>query len=111
MFGDWLCIVFYVIDVIGRIWLLGVYCRLYDGVDSVRFYYCKIDGYLSFMSFGLSLYISGDYGDYWVNDRLVFFVIIGNGDMDVDFVVVYIRDGYVDVVYCDEYYYICRFDR
>lgn len=94
-----------------RIWLSGVYCWLYDGTDSVRFHYCKIDGYPSLTSSGLSPYISGDHGDYWANDRSVLFAITGNGNMDADLAVVYIRDGYVDAVYRDEYHHTCRSDR
>ena len=94
-----------------RIWLSGVYCRLYDGTDSVRFHYCKIDGYPSLTSSGLSPYVSADHGDYWANDRSVLFAITGNGDMDADLAVVYIRDGYVDAIYRDEYHHTCRSDR
>ncbi|SPW42417.1 major facilitator superfamily protein [Escherichia coli] len=109
--GDRLCTVPYAIDVTGRIWLSGVYCWLYDGTDSVRFHYCKIDGYPSLTSSGLSPYVSGDHGDYWANDRSVLFAITSNGYMDADLAVVYIRDGYVDAVYRDEYHHTCRSDR
>lgn len=87
------------------------YCWLYDGTDSVRFHYCKIDGYPSLTSSGLSPYVSGDHGDYWANDRSVLFAITSNGYMDADLAVVYIRDGYVDAVYRDEYHHTCRSDR
>ncbi len=60
---------------------------------------------------GLSPYVSGDHGDYWANDRSVLFAITGNGDMDADLAVVYIRDGYVDAIYRDEYHHTCRSDR
>ena len=86
--GDRLCTVPYAIDVTGRIWLSGVYCWLYDGTDSVRFHYCKIDGYPSLTSSGLSPYVSGDHGDYWANDRSVLFAITSNGYMDADLAVV-----------------------
>lgn len=105
------CTVPYAIDVTGRIWVSGVYCWLYDGTDSVRFHYCKIDGYPSLTSSGLSPYVSGDHGDYRANDRSVLFAITSNGDMDADLAVVYIRDGYVDTIYRDEYHHTCRSDR
>ncbi len=70
------------------------------------FHYCKIDGYPSLTSSGLSPYISGDHGDYWANDRSVLFAITGNGDMDADLAVVYIRDGYVDAVYGDHHLHL-----
>ena len=41
----------------------------------------------------------------------VLFAITGNGDMDADLAVVYIRDGYVDAIYRDEYHHTCRSDR
>ena len=81
------------------------------GTDSVRFHYCKIDGYPSLTSSGLSPYVSGDHGDYRANDRSVLFAITSNGDMDADLAVVYIRDGYVDTIYRDEYHHTCRSDR
>lgn len=55
--------------------------------------------------------LSGDHGDYWANDRSVLFAITSNGDMDADLAVVYIRDGYVDAIYRDEYHHTCRSDR
>lgn len=55
--------------------------------------------------------LSGDHGDYRANDRSVLFAITSNGDMDADLAVVYIRDGYVDTIYRDEYHHTCRSDR
>ncbi len=40
-----------------------------------------------------------------------FSAITSNGDMDADSAVVYIRDGYVDTIYRDEYHHTCRSDR
>ncbi len=41
----------------------------------------------------------------------VLFAITSNGDMDADLAVVYIRDGYVDAIYRNEYHHTCRSDR
>jgi len=65
----------------------GVYCRLYDGTDSVRFHYCKIDGTQVYVVLGYRHTLVGITVNYWANDRSVLFAITGNGDMDADLAV------------------------